>query len=83
MSDTIRIKRHRVVEYDIQEYIDLTPEEYAQVVEIIGADANDWNKSDFEDIDNAVWNVVGDEWEADWSEPGNDRTTEIWIEENK
>lgn len=83
MSDTIRIYRQRVVEYDIQEYIDVTPEEYASIVEIVGADANDWGKAEFDDIDSAVYETVGDEWETVWSEPGDDRSVEIWIGEGK
>ena len=83
MTDTIRIYRQRVIEYDLQEYIDLTPEEYAQVVEIVGADASNWSKAEFEDIDSAVDSVIGYAWEIDFTESGDDRTVAVLIGEGE
>lgn len=85
MSETIRIYRRRTVEYEFHDYVDVTQEEYDQIVTKVGVPF--YNPESIylsQRYDEAIYDFIGDEWETDWSEPTIDKVTNVWIDkENK
>lgn len=82
MTETIRIYRQRVIEYDIQEYVEVTQEDYDKIVAQVGVPLTDPDSAHlFLEYDRAIDDIVGDEWETDLNEPGDDRVVDVWLAE--
>ena len=81
MSDTIRMYRVRVEEVLFQEYLDLTPEQYTALTERVGDPSVALTDADAAKINNAIDEIVGAEWECDWSGGEESKVTQLWRSE--
>lgn len=82
-DEPILIYRQRVVEYDITEYIELTPEEYAKLVEKLTFDLTDHSVAQYaaKEIDETIDSLFDYEWQEQYSDTGDDRVIYVWLNE--
>lgn len=82
MSEIIRIHRSRVVEYEVEEYVTLTAEQYAELIKCLQhEDGERIEKAEFEDWDSAIDEIIGQHsWETDSQEPADDRVYDMRVE---
>lgn len=83
MTENILIYRQRVVEYDVTEFIELTPEEYAKLVEELTFDLTDYTiaRGATKEIDETIDSLFDYEWQEDYKEAGDDRVVDVWLGE--
>ena len=80
MTEPIRIYRQRVIEYDTQEYIEVTQEDYDKIVAKVGIPfSSSDSKYLSKEYDEAIDAIIGDEWETDFTEPADDRIVNVWL----
>lgn len=83
MTENILIYRQRVVEYDITECIELTPDEYAKLTEELTFDLTNYSVAKYatKEIDETIDNLFDYEWQEQYSDTGDDRVIDIWLGE--
>jgi hypothetical protein len=84
MSKYVRIYRSIALDYEVQQFVELTVEEYAHLVESLDhKEGERIDKPDFDNWDDAIDKIIGLEgWETISNEPTSDRIYEMWVEKN-